>query len=131
MDDTDRQIDLALHTYPLAPLPHGFTRRLMQHIEQRQPVFRLTLLDILLPGFLGLFGMGTVAAVLLTVPLLDPLWLPRLRLAYQLLLVRLTFLPDWQPYVLLVMAIFASAGLAGAMLLAVLPLRSWVRARMS
>jgi hypothetical protein len=39
-------------------------------------------------------------------------------------------MPDWLPYFLLVMAITATAGLTGAMLLAVLPLRSWVRARM-
>lgn len=130
MDDTDRQIDLAFQTYPLAPLPQGFTRRLMKRINQRQPVFGLTLLDLLLPGFFGLFGMGIVLAILLSVPLLDPLLLPKLRLAYQVLLVRLAFMPDWLPYFLLVMAITATAGLAGAMLLAVLPLRSWVRARM-
>jgi hypothetical protein len=131
MDESDRQIDLALKSYPLAPLPQGFTLRLMKHIKQRQPAFGLTLLDFLLPGFFGLFGMGTVAAVLLTLPLLDPLWLPKLRLAYQVLLVRLAYLPDWLPYFLIVMAISATAGLAGAMLLAMLPLRSWVQARTS
>ena len=128
MDEIDRRIDFAIQAYPLTPLPDGFTRRLMRRIPLRQPSFRLTLLDILLPGFFGLFGMGTVAAIALTVPMLDPLWLPRLKLAYQVLLVRLALLPDWLPYLLPLMAITGMVVLVGLVLAALLPLRSWARA---
>lgn len=128
MDETDRRIDLAIEKYPLAPLPAGFTRRLMSRIRPRRPSFRLSLLDILLPGFFGLFGMGTVAAIVLTLPLLDPLWLPRLKLAYQVLLVRLALLPDWLPYFLPSMIILGLGLVAGIVLAAWLPTRSWVRA---
>lgn len=128
MDDIDRKIDFGLQTYPLAPLPRGYTRRLMNRINQSQPRFGLTLMDWLLPGFFGLFGMGTLAAILLTIPLLDPLWLPKLRLQYQILLVRLAFLPDWLPYLLPIMVILGTLTLAGVVLAALLPLRSSARA---
>jgi hypothetical protein len=127
MDEIDRRIDFAIQNYPLVPLPQGFNRRLMKRVRLGQPVFRLTYLDLLLPGFLGLFGMGTVAAILLTVPMLDPLWLPRLKLAYQVFLGRLALLPDWQPYVLPLMVILGMGLLVGVVLAALLPVRSWER----
>ena len=128
MDEIDRRIDLAIQNYPVTPLPYGFNRRLMKRIHRSQPVFRLTPLDLLLPGFLGLFGMGTVAAIMLTVPMLDPLWLPRLRLDYQVFLVRLALLHDWQPYILPLIVILGMGLLVGVVLAALLPIRSWVRA---
>lgn len=127
MDEIDGQLDLAIKTYPLAPLPAGFTRRLMTRIQLKQPSFRLNLLDLLLPGFFGIFGAGTVAAILLTVPMLDPLWLPRLRLAYQIFLVRLALMPDFMPYLMPIIVMAGIGLLAGILLAALIP--GWTRTR--
>ena len=128
MDESDALINAAIESYPLAQLPEGFTRRLMKRIHPPRPRFRLSALDFLLPGFLGIFGLGSVAAVLLTLPLLDPLWVPRLKLAYQMLLLRLALLPDMQPLLLYAGVLAALGILAGLALAALTPIRTWVRA---
>lgn len=129
MDEHDRIIDAAVRSYPFAPLPAGFTRRLMKRIRPQRPAFRLALLDWLLPGFFGLFGVSTVAAILLTLPLLDPLWLPRLRLAYQVLLARMAVMPDLISILLPLTALVGMGLLVGLVITALIPVRSWVRAR--
>lgn len=131
MDKHDRLIDEMVNGYPLAPLPGGFTRRLMRHIHAEKPVFRLSLLDWLLPAFFGLFGVSSVAALWLTLPVLDPLWLPRLKLHYQLLLARMALLPDWRSVLLPLIALIALLGvtlIASLALAAPLPSRGWVKA---
>jgi hypothetical protein len=128
MDEIDRKINAAIESYPLAPLPAGFTRRVMQRIRPAHPAFRLSALDWLLPGFLGVFGMGSVAAVLLTIPLLDPLWLPRLKLVYQAVLLRMALLPDLRLLVMYAATLAASGLLAGLVLAAAAPIGRWVKA---
>jgi len=127
MDEIDRRIDLAIQTYPFAPLPKDFTRKLMLRIGSEQTSFKLSLLDFLLPGFFGLFGMGTIAAIMLTVPLLDPLWLPRLKLTFQVILDRLVLLPYWLPYLLPFLGVTGMIVMLGFMLTILLPLRSWLQ----
>jgi hypothetical protein len=53
-------IDEALDTYPIAPLPPGFVRRVMNRVHARQPVmvperFQLDIVDIAVPLFITLF----------------------------------------------------------------------------
>jgi hypothetical protein len=113
MDESERLIDAAINSYPLASLPPGFTQRLMKRINPSKPALRLSMLDWLLPGFFSLFGLGSVAAVWLTVPLLDPLWVPRIKLTYQIVMLRLALISTWQPVLLPVLALAIVGGLVG------------------
>ena len=128
MDEYARMIDEAMNSYPLAPLPAGFTRRLMGHIQPARPVFRLSLLDWLLPAFFGLFGMSSVAAIWWTLSLLDPLWLPRLRLTCQLFLARAAVYPAWQSFAISLIVLLGLELLAGFAVAALVPWRNWVNA---
>ena len=92
MPDMDYLIDDALSGYPLEPLPPGFIARVMSRIRPR-PKFRLHYLDIILPAFTGVFGILIVSVTLLTLPLFDPLFWPRLELYWKAFLLRLAALP--------------------------------------
>jgi hypothetical protein len=42
----DHRLDESLESVPIAPLPEGFTRRIMAKIERLQVQFRLAFLDL-------------------------------------------------------------------------------------
>ena len=69
----ERQIDEAIESYPLAPLPLDFTQRVMtqvQHTPQLDVTFRLQFIDLALPAFITTF----VTAVSLTILWLTGYW---------------------------------------------------------
>ncbi len=66
--ETEKIVDEAIESYPLAELPSNFTFRVMAEVNNRPQVampekFRLDYLDFLIPGFLVLFFV-IVTAVL-------------------------------------------------------------------
>lgn len=66
--ETEKILDEAIDSYPLAELPSNFTFRVMAEVSNRPQVampekFRLDYLDFLIPGFLVLFFV-IVTAVL-------------------------------------------------------------------
>ena len=68
--ETEKLIDEAIESYPLAELPSNFNFRVMAEVSNRPQVampekFRLDYLDFLIPGFLVLFFV-LVTAVLTT-----------------------------------------------------------------
>ena len=58
MDEYDSIIDAALDSYPLDPVPSGFTRQVMSQIVTRPAPFRLDFLDLALPVFFTFFFMA-------------------------------------------------------------------------
>ena len=69
----ERRIDEAIESYPLAPLPPGFTQQVMaqvQHTPQLDVTFRLQFIDLALPAFITAF----VTAVSLTILWLTGYW---------------------------------------------------------
>lgn len=80
----DQLVDAFLNDIPLSPVPAGFTRRLMERIENEQkvPNFHLEFTDFAVPLFLALFTTLIFSAVLVVFVLVPPFW--RLRLELQL-----------------------------------------------
>lgn len=80
----DQLVDTFLNDIPLSPVPAGFTRRLMERIENEQkvPNFHLEFTDFAVPVFLALFTTLIFSAVLVVFVLIPPFW--RLRLEMQL-----------------------------------------------
>jgi hypothetical protein len=109
MNETDRLIDAALDSYPLAPLPPRFVRRTMAAIRAGSPAFprpkfRLEFLDVALPVFFGFFGVTILGLGLWFVNAINPLWLLQLEIRTQWYLQNLNLLPvGW----------FAGAAIAG------------------
>lgn len=89
----DPRLDKALHSMPLVALPEGFTRWVMVKIERPQVRFRLTFLDLALPGFFTLFAALIADAAVWIYSTLDPLWLPRFILYLQLTLLEIRTFP--------------------------------------
>lgn len=91
MSTDDQKIDTFLNSLPLAPVPGGFSRRLIARLEARKMPFRLEFLDLAVPAFIGLFaGLAFIAAaVMVSQP--RPLWLVRLELTLRPLT---WYLPD-------------------------------------
>jgi len=86
MHDPEKLIDAALDSYPVYPVPPGFTNRVMAQIVAKPVRFRLEFLDFILPAFFALFAGAGFAAILAIMILPDPLWLLRLQLELQPLL---------------------------------------------
>jgi len=80
----DPCVDEALDSMPLAPLPEGFTSRVMAKTERPQVRFRLTFLDLALPAFFTFFATIIVGAAVWIYTTLDPLWMPRFILFLQI-----------------------------------------------
>jgi hypothetical protein len=113
MDEDDRLIDAALSSYPLSPVPPGFTRRVMREVgkfqvrrlkvETNTVRFRLDFLDVALPAFFAFFGMLGFMALLGALLLLDaPHWMLiqsrilQAQFELQLLLQGLQYSGGWQ-----------------------------------
>lgn len=90
----DLRLDEALDSMPLAPLPEGFSRRVMAKIERPQVRFRLTFLDLALPAFFTLFTTIIVGAAVWIYTTLDPLWMPRFILFLQINWLEIRTFPD-------------------------------------
>lgn len=95
MDDSERRIDAALGSYPLSPLPPGFTPRLMARLALSERRFRLDFLDLALPGFFLLFGALSLALLGWALASLDPYGLARWRFEVQMWLWRARLAPYW------------------------------------
>ena len=79
----DTQIDAALDSYPVQPLPPGFIRRTMTQIRPRVQVrFRVHFLDLALPAFFVIFLLVMVLVLLQIMVAFDPLLPIRLQTAY-------------------------------------------------
>jgi hypothetical protein len=111
MDPLDPKVDSFLAELPLAPLPAGFTRRVMKALPSRQahplPKFRLEFLDLAIPTFTALFASLVFAILAVFAISRGPLEFLRLGLEIQPLLWRL---PDG-------LLLTAGAFLGGALLL--------------
>lgn len=70
----DHRLDEALDRVPLAPLPEGFTRRVMRRIDRPQLRFRFTFLDLALPAFFTFFSTIIVGVSIWVYTTLDPFW---------------------------------------------------------
>ncbi len=116
----DPRIDAALDSYPPAPLPPGFSRRLMARIVSDRaaapPVFRLNFLDFIIPACLALTLTLVFSASLYARTLLDPLLLARLRLQLLLLSQQARFVLNQDALPLLaLLAAGLALGLLGAL----------------
>ena len=89
----DPRLDDALDSLPLAPLPRGFSHRVLAKIEHPQVRFRLTFLDLALPVFFTLFAAIIVGAAVWISTTMDPLWLPRFILFLQLTWLEIKTIP--------------------------------------
>jgi len=78
----DMQIDLALNTYPLAPLPPGFIKHTMGRILPK-PRFHLEFLDLALPAFIIFFVVIIIGLGFWLVSSLNPIWLLELQVRGQ------------------------------------------------
>ena len=110
----DAHIDEALHSYPLAQLPPGFTDRVMAQVAvtpQVEPQFRLQFIDLALPGFMATFG----TAVLLFFLWLSGYWtiegLPAISPPLALVAYLKTVPPSWFAITVCVLFIEIMAGL--------------------
>ena len=90
----DPRLDEALDSMPLAPLPKGFSRRVLAKIERPQVRFRLTFLDLVLPTFFTLFATIIVGAAVWIYTTMDPLWPPRFILFLQLTWLEIRTFPN-------------------------------------
>jgi hypothetical protein len=90
MDERDRKIEAALGSYPLVPLPGGFSSRLFARLGPKKvwkPArFRLEFVDLAIPAFLVVFNLLLIFVFAWMLYAVDPLWLLRGRLQLQLLL---------------------------------------------
>ena len=127
MDGNDPRIEAALASYPVSPLPPGFTRRVMVEVGKQEFRFRLDFLDFALPAFFGLFCFISLLAVAWLLSILDPLWFVRLQLAVRSFQLSPYYLPYW-PAILF--GIFGVAGIGLGILIgafALAPQRPEVR----
>jgi hypothetical protein len=121
-------IEAALETYPVAPTPEGFSKRVMLQVRQLEaerrrslgaaPRFRLEFLDLALPVFFAFFGMLVIALPLGALALVDPLWLLRAQLGVQIVMDYLPTISYSLQTVLAILGVLAVTGGAVALLVA-------------
>jgi hypothetical protein len=116
----DLRIEAALVSYPLFPLPPGFTRRVMAEIRSVEMRFHLDFLDFALPAFIAFFFALLLFVLAWLIASLQPHWLLRWQSAFQLLLQRLAPFPHWSIilFALVGMVCLAFGLLVGVILLA-------------
>jgi anti-sigma factor RsiW len=108
MHKPDTKIDAFLDRLPLAPLPEGFTQRVMAAVKnevstKRKPGFRLEFLDLAIPVFSAFFA--TMVFGLAALILLNPFILLRVQLQLQPVLWRI---PD---DIISLAVVFSGAGI--------------------
>jgi hypothetical protein len=90
MNERDRKIEASLRSYPLVPLPGGFSRRLFARLGSKtvwKPArFRLEFVDLAIPAFMVVFNLLLFFVLAWMLNTLDPTWMLRGRLELQLLL---------------------------------------------
>lgn len=89
MDKKDLWINDALNSYPLSPVPAGFTQRVMAQVAvtrapagRRPPAiaFKLEFLDFAIPAFMAFFVTFTLSVGASALLLADPIKLLRIQL---------------------------------------------------
>jgi hypothetical protein len=113
MHETDARLDAALNTYPIEPLPHGFSRRVMATINRKRVTYKLDFMDLALPLFLATFASITLVTFLLGVMMLDSVKQVQLQRTVEFLVSRL---PDASSFYIFLFPI-AGLVLCGAGLL--------------
>ncbi len=93
-DDPERLIDAALDAYPLAPIPPGFTARVMAEVRKPAVAFRLEFIDFAIPAFIALFSAVLLAAGMWAVLSIDRLTMLNLELQGKILLAHLAVMPE-------------------------------------
>jgi hypothetical protein len=119
MDEQDAWIDQALASYPLAPLPAGFTRRVRREVARYETGFHLDFLDFALPAFFGSFSLISSVALFLILNSLDPHWWVRFLLFLRSLQLDLARVPYWP---MLLFGLFGAAALGLGILIGVIVL---------
>lgn len=118
----DAQLDAALDSYPLAPVPPGLMRRTLAKLPPRpRPRFRLEFVDLAVPMFLVIFALLTGWTLLWTLNFLSPHWMlelaPRLAFARQWLQFELMRLPVWLPALTIILGGLTLTGITLAFIL--------------
>jgi hypothetical protein len=119
MDAHDALIDEALASYPLAPLPAGFTRRVRAEIARHEAGFHLDFLDFALPAFFGMFSLISLFVLVFILNGLDPLWFVRLQLFLRSFQLDLVHFPYWP---VLLFSLLGTAALGLTILIAAIVL---------
>jgi hypothetical protein len=115
MNASDSQIDSALDSYPLVPLPPRFIQRTMARIHPR-PRFHLEFLDLALPAFIILFGTIVTSLVFWLINTLNPLWMLELQVRAHWYAQNLNALP-WGLLAVVWISVIGASSLAGLMLI--------------
>lgn len=118
----DAQVDAALDSYPLSPVPPGLVRRTLTRLQPRpRPRFRLEFVDLAVPLFLVVFALLTGWALLWTLNFLFPYWMleltPQLAFARQWLQFVWMRLPAWLPIFTISMGGLILTGISMALLI--------------
>jgi hypothetical protein len=82
ISSNDPRIDIALNSYPLVELPHGFTAQVISTIRKEYPRVRcrLQFLDFALPMFFSIFSLLLLGICAWGMNQLDPMWIEYLKL---------------------------------------------------
>ena len=84
----DHMVDAFLNEIPLSSVPSGFTRNVMERIQNEQKAirFRLDFIDLAIPVFLALFATLVFSILMVVIVIIPPFWLVRLEMQVQPLL---------------------------------------------
>jgi hypothetical protein len=119
MDDNELRVEAALGSYPVFPLPPGFTHRVMAEIRASEARFRLEFLDFALPTFLWLFFSISLISLAWMLNTLEPQWFVHVQLLFRDLQYLLINFPYWPA---VIFTIFGAAMIVFSSLVAIFAL---------